>query len=63
MTTGHDGVCEACGAPFDTCGGIATSVGYVCYECIPWIHRVAAETQTLAPRDIGAILSDIDGIE
>lgn len=55
--------CISCDAPHNNFGGIMTTLGYVCYECVQWIHRVAYETRALAPRELQKVLQDIDSTE
>lgn len=59
----NDTVCECCEAPFHSLGGITTTLGYVCYECVAWIHQVAKQTKQLAERPMRAVLQDIDNTE
>ena len=52
--------CEMCDAPYHSLGGIQTTLGYVCYECVKWAHQVAVQTRALARRDMQQIINDID---
>jgi len=52
--------CLCCDAPFNRIGGVTTSIGYVCYNCIEWIHEISRQTQAVKNRPIKDVLKDID---
>lgn len=53
-------VCRYCTAPFDRLGGITTTEGYFCYDCVKILHKISDQTAALRERPKQAILSDID---
>jgi hypothetical protein len=55
-----DSVCQTCEAPNLPFTGIQTSLGFVCYNCVRWIHAVADQTAALRDQRKENILSEID---
>jgi hypothetical protein len=39
--------CTICRTPKTDFGGIQTTLGWFCYECVKWIHQVADQTVQL----------------
>jgi DNA-directed RNA polymerase subunit RPC12/RpoP len=52
--------CELCGFKFNCLGGITTTEGYFCYDCVKRIHKIADQTAALRSRGKADILADID---
>lgn len=53
--------CECCDEPKSAFNGIKTTFGFVCYQCVLWIHAVADQTFQLRDRlDRQALLDEID---
>jgi hypothetical protein len=52
--------CECCDAEKFALGGIQTTLGYICYRCVRWIHKAADQTAALRDRSDREILDDID---
>ncbi len=53
-------ICELCEAPFHGFGGIQTTHGYICYECVRWVHAVADQTAALRDSPARELLLEID---
>lgn len=39
--------CELCGLKYNCLGGITTTEGYFCYDCVQRIHKIADQTKAL----------------
>lgn len=55
--------CELCLTRSDGGNGVTTTHGFICYECVKWIHSAADETVALRDRPEKEILAEIDRTE
>ena len=39
--------CQLCGLKYNCLGGITTTFGYFCYDCVQKIHKIADQTAAL----------------